>query len=389
MILVNASNKILCLHLTKFVPDSQNVAKSVCTFLADLLPPTVRDDYSLGLLRDLGGVASSMIAAGIPSRELFESLCEFLAQFIIAHGQAIDRGTEAMLRASTGFATEREIFRITEGLFLSAIEYARPTLGECWTRPTEQGQGQTPFESHEASSTSKLSESTKDCLVALLPLIQVCLDHSPAFLVYLPARPGVDREQDMLLRRAVDSTVGSLNEADADLTSSAIMLLEIMVSFELAAPFPLQVDWSSQLFVQLKQHSSQNDEIRSLIADELSRVRGDVLNRLIMGCCGNYELKVIEKVASYFHTLLRTSPSAELESDMARALRQEHFVLGEEAARVCMNVFAQCARRSLGQDELKVFLEQVWTIHRAEDRNALSQSDSVAHLIKSYRAQHT
>ena len=195
----------------------------------DLLPPSIRDEYSLGLLRDLGAIASSMIASGIASRELFESLCRFLGEFITAHGESIDRGTTSMLQSSTGFAAEREIFRLAEGLFLGAVEYARPALGEEWTKPAEQGEGQTPFESRNAS-TRKMSDSTKDCLAALLPLLQVCLDLSPVFLSYLPARPGVDREQDLLLRRAVDSTVGSLNEADSDLTTSAILLLETMVS---------------------------------------------------------------------------------------------------------------------------------------------------------------
>ena len=207
----------------------QHVSNALCTLLVDLLPPSTRDEYSLGLLRDLGAVASSMTASGIASRELFESLCRFLSEFITAHGESIDKGTTSMLQTSTGFAAEREVFRIAEGLFLSTIEYARPALGEEWTKPAEQREGQPPFESRNAS-TRKLSDSTKDCLAALLPLLQTCLDLSPVFLAYLPARPGVDREQDMLLRRAVDSTVGSLNEADSDLTMSAISLLETMVS---------------------------------------------------------------------------------------------------------------------------------------------------------------
>lgn len=70
---------------------------------------------------------------------------------------------------------------------------------------------------------------------------------------------------------------------------------------------------------------------------------------------------------------------------MVTALRQEHFVLGDEAARVAMGVFARCARRYVGHDHLKAFLEEVWTIHRAEDRNALPQSDAVAQLIRAYR----
>ena len=70
---------------------------------------------------------------------------------------------------------------------------------------------------------------------------------------------------------------------------------------------------------------------------------------------------------------------------MAAALRQEHFVLGEEAMHVVMGVFARCARRHVDEEQLKDFLEQVWTIHRAEDRNALPQSDAVAHLLRRYR----
>ena len=117
----------------------------------------------------------------------------------------------------------------------------------------------------------------------------------------------------------------------------------------------------------------------------MSRVNADVLNRLILGCCGNYELSVVDKVASYLHTLLRASPSPELEQHMAAALRKEHFGLGEEAVGVTMGVFARCARRYVGQDDLKVFLENIWTIHRAEDRNALPLSDAVAHMIRKYR----
>lgn len=145
----------------------------------------------------------------------------------------------------------------------------------------------------------------------------------------------------------------------------------------------LAVPYSS--FGQLKQQSSQQEEIRSLIASEISRVSADILHRLILGCCGNYELNVVDKVASYLHTLLRTSPSTEVEQHMAAALRQEHFALGEEAMRVSMGVFARCARRYVAQDELRVFLEAIWTIHRAEDRNALPQSDVVARLIRRYR----
>lgn len=207
------------------------MARALCTLLIDLLPPSVRDDYGLGLLRDLGGIASSMIASGIASRELFECFCGFLHEFIMAHGEAIDRGAASMLQASSGFAAEREIFRLAEGLFLRAIEYARPALGEDWTRPVEQGQGQPPFESRNASAP-RLPEASKDCLAALLPLLRACVDLAPIFFSYLPARPGVDRDQDMLLRRAVDSTVGSLNESDSNLVRSAIVFLETMVSLK-------------------------------------------------------------------------------------------------------------------------------------------------------------
>lgn len=70
---------------------------------------------------------------------------------------------------------------------------------------------------------------------------------------------------------------------------------------------------------------------------------------------------------------------------MQSGLRQEHFALGGEAAQVAMGVFARCARRYVGQDDLKLFLEDLWTMHRAEDRNALPQSDAVAQMIRRYR----
>lgn len=135
----------------------------------------------------------------------------------------------------------------------------------------------------------------------------------------------------------------------------------------------------------MKQQSSQNEEIRTLLTTQISRVGPDVVHRLILGCCGQYELSVIDSVASYFNTLLRTVASAEVEQHMVTALRQEHFVLGDEAARVAMGVFARCARRHVGHEELKVFLTDIWTLHRAEDRNALPQSDVVAQMIRRYR----
>lgn len=366
----------------------QHVSGALCALLVNLLPPSVRDDYSLGLLRDLGAVASSMIASGTTNSVLFESLCTFLDEFIVAHGEAIDTGTTSVLRATSGFAGEREIFRLAEGLFLSAIEYALPALGEDWTRPAEQREGQAAVESQDAGSLPKRSEATTECLSTLLPLLQTCLDLAPVFLAYLPARPGVDREQDMLLRRAIDSTVGSLNDTDSELVIRSISLLETMVraSVDEAAEIMIRGDTSSHLYpsvpCQLKQESSQNEQVRSLVSNEVTRVYPDIVNRLILGCCGHYELCVLEKVSSYLHTLLSLTTS--VEQLFVTALRQEHFALGDDGARAALTVFGRCAARRLDQDALRAFLEEVWTIHRAEDRNALPHSDAVAQLLRRY-----
>jgi hypothetical protein len=201
------------------------------------MPPDYDINGSLTLLKDLCAVSSSMLRTQNGSPVHFESIFEFLKDFVYTHGHKIEKWALASTESMSVNFNDEEAARLLEDLMLGTIEATRASLGSVWTSPKEQGEGQSAFES-KPPPAPKPGSISNESLAGMLSLTQKGLDQCPVFFLQLPAVRGIDREDDRLLRRAVDSAVASLNDSDPDIVLNAIIILTAMVSALILVCYP-------------------------------------------------------------------------------------------------------------------------------------------------------
>jgi hypothetical protein len=193
------------------------------------MPPDYDSNGSLSLLKDLCAVSSSMLKTQNGSAVHFESIFEFLEDFVHTHGHKIDKLALESNESMSINLNDKEAARLLEDLMLGTLAATRASLGSAWTSPKEQGEGQSAFES-KPPPAPKPGSISNESLAGMLSLTQKGLEQCPAFFLQLPAGRGIDRADDKLLRRAVDSAVASLNGTDPDIVLNAITLLTAVVS---------------------------------------------------------------------------------------------------------------------------------------------------------------
>ena len=187
----------------------------------------------MSLLRDLNSLVESIITAVDPESEgafhRFDVAFQFLGSFTEVHGADVERATLETLVGGTRNSRAQELGRILERNLVGTVTAAQKLLGEAWTRPREQGQGQPAFEV-KPPSPSKEPKVFNDALANCLSMLTVSLRVSPVFLVHLPAENGMQREKDTILRRAVDSATSALGDEEVEVVRSAVQFLKAFVS---------------------------------------------------------------------------------------------------------------------------------------------------------------
>lgn len=84
---------------------------------------------------------------------------------------------------------------------------------------------------------------------------------------------------------------------------------------------------------------------------------------------------------------LRASNVSDIQSVLVMSLQQDLFLLGDRAKDVTVLALLRWAESfdtSTRRDNNRLFLEEIWRLHRAEDTDALPASDAVARFIKMY-----
>lgn len=164
------------------------------------------------------------------SRAHFEVAFEFVGNFVTTYGEDVEKGALATLSGSLLHDNVRELGRLLEKLILDTVAAVQENLGNVWTSPmSEQGMGEDAFE-RKPSPVRKPQMKSNESLAGILCFLKKAMGVCPVFLLHLPASPGKDREDDMLLRRAVDSAVVSLNDSDPEIARNSIAFLEALVS---------------------------------------------------------------------------------------------------------------------------------------------------------------
>ena len=182
------------------------------------------------MLKDLTSTASSILKTANGGLVYYDAIFAFLEEFIRIYGEGVENAALATLSGSSPSADELEVGKMVEELMLELLGAVRDSLGSKWNEPKEQGQGQEAFES-KPHFAPKADQMSQDSLARVFSLVATCMVTCPVFLFYLPAEAGLDRDDDKLLRRAIDTAVTSLNDNDQEITLKAIKFLMATVSF--------------------------------------------------------------------------------------------------------------------------------------------------------------
>ena len=200
-----------------------------------MLPPTFDEEANRTLLRELCSTTRSILKA-VNARTSLNPVFAFLENVVETFGARVEQTALDTLRGFVTGENERELGLLLEELVLDVVEAARPTLGDVWSTPRKQFKGELAFES-KPSPIQRAGSMPNDSLAGVLSFLSRCLNICPVFLQHLPAGPGVDKDDDLMMRRAMDSAVASLSDADPALARCSTSFLQSVVSFDNCTPF--------------------------------------------------------------------------------------------------------------------------------------------------------
>ena len=125
---------------------------------------------------------------------------------------------------------DQKLGEMFENQVLVTIASVQDILGNAWTCASEQGNGQDARESVPTPPRVDPPKSN-EALGCMLTFSTKAVETCPVFLFQLPSAPDKDRDEDKLLRRAVDSAVVALNDTDPEIVESSIVFLMALVGF--------------------------------------------------------------------------------------------------------------------------------------------------------------
>jgi hypothetical protein len=204
--------------------------------LSCLIPPLGDNDYCLNLLKDLCEIVASTRVSVNSSHGEFDPIFDFTCKCIDTYGEIIEKGLVPSVSGISSTILYIGVRRIIEKLILDNIAVTKGSLGNVFTNPSQQKNGQDAFES---KPTPKVYTGVSSCdsLGSVFTMLTKCLKQCPLFAFSLPAittgsPTTVINGSDSLLRRAVDASVESLSTGDPVLTNNAIVLLIALVRID-------------------------------------------------------------------------------------------------------------------------------------------------------------
>ena len=362
---------VLCLFdlMIAFLTRSciQSVSRSLSYFLTSCIPPDCNDDNSLELIKELCAVATSIMQSDSSKGPNFESILNFLEEFVRKHGSVIDKNTRIMLQGqfdptNAQMKREQDMNHCLERLILSTIDSINQVLGSTWTSQ-RQGNGQPAFETKVSGVDDERRKNSNKALASMFSLLRVCAEQCPIFLLHLPAGPGLDRNENRLLERAVEATVVSLLEPDLDTSNGAIMLLDVTVVLT----------------------QSFSDDVRDVAEDILARVRSNIVKALIVGGCGKLNSSTLENASRLLRRLLIASPSSDENiSTLAQSVSDESIFLGPAGRETALQFLLQSSRNQNTDEDVSEFFHDIWQLHQIDTMESLRNSDAVLRFCKKY-----
>jgi hypothetical protein len=204
----------------------QTTNAAILEFFSAILPPSYNDSTPQPpLLREIFSVLKSLFDAKMDSVVKFEAICSFLQVCFHKYGTIL---SEVSVGSHAISVENRMLSEGIVNLLLHSLQTVRLQLSTAWIRPKEQGQGQTPFES-KGPPAPHVTKASSVCLASMLSLLRVVIETCPELILELPTMPGIDKDDDSLYQRSLDSAIMSLQSFDAENVKCAIDYLLSMV----------------------------------------------------------------------------------------------------------------------------------------------------------------
>jgi hypothetical protein len=320
-------------------------------FFSSLLPPIVGDATDVALLRELCSIASSIIQVSKPSTASLDVIFDFIDLFIESFGNYVESATIK--------ATNTDVGRLLEDIVTQTVDSVHDYLGNAWSTPSEQENGQAASESRQ---TPKQRQKPTDCLAWVLSMLELGLRHCPIFFMRITSSNDAN---DQILYLATIAATASLQDEKPEVIRSSVLFLKTLVGCR----------------------SSLNPEMQAFVNQLLLRVRADVIHHLILGADGKYEYSILPDVAALMSMLLSGVAVSEAEPQLVSSL-DHHFLLGDAAKNLVLSVLLRHCEVSMDPMDLSNltnFLQEVWRLHQVEDAEALPGSDEVARFIQRFQ----
>lgn len=136
----------------------------------------------------------------------------------------------------------------------------------------------------------------------------------------------------------------------------------------------------------MKFSQANNENVRNVVLDTLSRSQPKIISMLILGFCGNLSYSILERSAQFLQAVIGAAPATEeLRLSAINALKNEQFRLGEDARHIVLSVFEGLANGDVSVEKLKVVLEHMWELHQLEEIESPETCDVVARFVKQFR----
>jgi len=343
------------------------VSEALGVFFTACVPRDLNKETLFEIFKQLGAAASSIVQSDSSKGRCLDCVLKFVESFGNVHGSLMDK-TAMVLSQDTqsqgASARETKVYRSIESLLLSSVDGMSRMLGETW-RSERQGNGQPAFESKQAAKNPNQEKTSNKGLPSFFSLLGSLSKSCPVFLLQLPSRQGVDPREDPLFARAAEAAVASVLESEEAILLSA---LDLLVSL-----------------VQLAQSNIR--AIRNLAAGILSRVRLNLIVRLVVGSCGKLNAGALDHASGLLKRLLvlTAKPTEELKSALVRALSDESIHLGARGKEVALDfLLLSCQDSEISEEDCSRFVHDLWSLHQVEIPESLPNSDAVARFCRTY-----
>lgn len=342
------------------------------------------DELAGSMIEQLCQLASSIVEnkkATENEEWNFAPVMAFLQTMVEIHGADIDQAARLSLNGEPkgGEAKERarRIGQALESLLLMTAEGVQTLLGPTWTSGQRQGNGQQAFESKsQIQDHGPPRQVSRTALAPMLSVLQTFAQQCPIFLLHLPVAKDQDRNEDVLVRLAIESAVASILDPDVDTSTSCMDYLESCL--------------------EIATVSSSDPAVRQSMEEILSRVRREMLTFLLVGICGKFGTGVnLVSAAKLLHRLLGTF-SSNIDEGRATIISafsgttnnnnsNNYFILGPRAYNVVMECLFKTCQNQVTLEQLEEFVEQIWDLHHSDSaEQALTGSESVSRFCQRY-----